>query len=259
VRALARWLAEHWIAVGSPIVLLVAWEWASATGLLREAFFPRPSTIVGHLRSLVADGTLWGHTATTLVRIGWAFALAAVLGVGIGLAMGIWRRLREGLDPVFAAIYPIPSVLFLPIVSFLVPPGEVALIVTSAVTSFFLVAFTTTHGVRQIDRLVVEAAVHYDARGWRLFASVLLPGALPFIFTGLRLGLGFTLIVVVAVEIVSASRGLGALLWLSWQILKVEDMYATFFVIALLGAALSYGLAALRARLLPWVQDVAEQ
>ena len=245
MRALARWLAEHWIAVGSPIVLLVAWEWASATGLLREAFFPRPSTIVGHLRSLVADGTLWGHTATTLVRIGWAFALATVLGVGIGLAMGIWRRLREGLDPVFAAIYPIPSVLFLPIVSFLVPPGEVAL--------------TTTHGVRQIDRLVVEAAVHYDARGWRLFASVLLPGALPFIFTGLRLGLGFALIVVVAVEIVSASRGLGALLWLSWQILKVEDMYATFFVIALLGAVLSYGLAALRARLLPWVQDVAEQ
>ena len=244
MRALARWLAEHWIAVGSPIVLLVAWEWASATGLLREAFFPRPSTIVGHLRSLVADGT---------------FALATVLGVGIGLAMGIWRRLREGLDPVFAAIYPIPSVLFLPIVSFLVPPGEVALIVTSAVTSFFLVAFTTTHGVRQIDRLVVEAAVHYDARGWRLFASVLLPGALPFIFTGLRLGLGFALIVVVAVEIVSASRGLGALLWLSWQILKVEDMYATFFVIALLGAVLSYGLAALRARLLPWVQDVAEQ
>ncbi len=113
MRALGRWLAEHWIAVGSPIVLLVVWERASATGLLREAFFPRPSTIVAHLRQLAADGTLWGHAAATLARIGWAFALAAVLGVGIGLAMGLWRRLREGLDPVFAVIYPIPSVLFL--------------------------------------------------------------------------------------------------------------------------------------------------
>ena len=112
--------------------------------------------------------------------------------------------------------------------------------------------------MRQIDRTVVEAATHYGAQGWRLFATVLLPGALPFIFTGLRLGLGFALIVVVAVEIVSTSRGLGALLWLSWQILKVEDMYATFFVIALLGAVLSYGLAALRVWLLPWVQDVAD-
>ena len=258
MKALGRWLAEHWIALGSPIATLIVWEWASATGVLREAFFPRPTTVLSHLVHLSADGTLWSHTARTLVRIAWAFALAAVCGVAVGLAMGLWRRLRDGLDPVFAVIYPIPSVLFLPLVSFLVPPGEIALIVTTAVTSFFLVAFTTTHGVRQIDRLVVEAAVHYGARGLRLFAAVLLPGALPFIFTGLRLGLGFALIVVLAVEIVSARTGLGALLWLSWQILKVEDMYATFFVIALLGALLSYGLAALRARLLPWVQDVAE-
>ena len=257
--AAGRWLADRWITIGSPIALLAAWEWASAAGLLRAAFFPRPSTIAVHFGDLALDGTLWAHLATTLARIGWSFSLAAVLGVGIGLAMGLWRRLREGLDPVFAVIYPIPSVLFLPLVSFLVPPGEIALVVTTAVTSFFLIAFTTTHGVRQIDRLVVEAARHYGAGGWRLFAAVLLPGALPFIFTGLRLGLGFALIVVVAVEIVSASRGLGALLWLSWQVLKVEDMYATFFVIALLGALLSYGLAALRARLLPWVPDVGER
>ena len=258
MNAAGRWLADRWITIGSPIALLAAWEWASAAGLLRAAFFPRPSTIAVHLGDLALDGTLWAHLATTLARIGWSFSLAAVLGVAIGLAMGLWRRLREGLDPVFAVIYPIPSVLFLPLVSFLVPPGEIALVVTTAVTSFFLIAFTTTHGVRQIDRLVVEAARHYGAGGWRLFAAVLLPGALPFIFTGLRLGLGFSLIVVVAVEIVSASRGLGALLWLSWQVLKVEDMYATFFVIALLGALLSYGLAALRARLLPWVPDVGE-
>jgi NitT/TauT family transport system permease protein len=256
---LRRWAAEHWITIGSPIVLLGLWEWASATGVLRAVFFPRPSTIAAHLVDLALDGTLWGHLGTTLVRIGWSFLLASVLGVAIGLAMGLWRRLREGLDPVFAVVYPIPSVLFLPLVSFLVPPGEIALVVTTAVTSFFLIAFTTTHGVRQIDRLVVEAALSYGARGWRLFSTVLLPGALPSIFTGLRLGLGFALIVVVAVEIVAASRGLGALLWLSWQVLKVEDMYATFFVIALLGALLSYGLAALRGRLLPWVPDVGDR
>jgi len=254
-----RWLGEHAIALASPIVLLALWEGASAAGLLRETFFPRPSTILVHLRRLAVDGTLWTHASATLARVGAAFAAAAVLGVGVGLAMGLWRRLRDGLDPVFAVIYPIPSVLFLPLVSFVVPAGEVATVVTVAVTSFFLVAFSTTHGVRQIDRLVVEAAVHFGARGRRLFTAVLLPGALPHVFTGLRLGLGYALIVAVAVEIVAASRGLGALLWLSWQVLKVEDMYATFLVIALLGAVLSYGLAALRARLLPWVQDVSER
>ena len=259
MRRLTAWLGEHWIAAASPLVLLALWEWGSAAGALREAFFPRPSTIAVHLRRLALDGTLWSHTSATLARVGYAFAVAAVLGVAVGLAMGLWRRLRDGLDPVFALVYPIPSVLFLPLVSFVVPAGEVATVVTTAVTSFFLVAFTTTHGVRQIDRLVIEAATHYGARGRRLFTAVLLPGALPHIFTGLRLGLGYALIVAVAVEIVAASRGLGALLWLSWQVLKVEDMYATFVVIAVLGAALSYGLAALRARLLPWVQDVADR
>jgi NitT/TauT family transport system permease protein len=259
VRLAARVLREHGVAIASPLVLLIAWEVASATGVLRPAFFPRPTTILQHFVRLAAAGTLWEHTAATLQRIAWAFALAAVLGVATGLAMGLWRRLREGLDPIFAVVYPIPSVLFLPLVSFLAPAGEIAAVITIAVTSFFLVAFTTAHGVRQIDRTVVEAAVHFGARGWRLFVAVLLPGALPFIFTGLRLGLGYALIVAVAVEIVAASRGLGAFLWLSWQVLKVEDMYAAFLVIAGLGAGLSYGLAALRGRLLPWVQDVASR
>jgi sulfonate transport system permease protein len=259
MKAPGRWPAERWLTVASPVALLLAWEVAVAAGLLREAFFPRPSTVFVHLSRLAADGTLAAHTTPTLVRIAGAFALAAVLGVAVGLAMGLWRRLRDGLDPVLSAVYPVPSILFLPLVSFLVPRGETALLLTTAVTSFFLIAFTTTHGVRQIDPLVVEAARHYGARGWRLFAAVLLPGALPFVFTGLRLGLGYALIVVIAVEIVSASRGLGALLWLSWQVLKVEDMYATFVVIALLGGVLSYGLAVLRARLLPWAQDVAER
>jgi NitT/TauT family transport system permease protein len=238
-----HWLAEHWLAVASPVALLLAWEVASATGLLRPAFFPRPSTVLLHVGALVVDGTLPGHTLATLARLGWAFALAAGLGVAVGLAMGLWRRLRDGLDPVFAVIYPIPSLLFLPLVSFLAPRGESALVVTTAVTAFFLIAFTTTHGVRQIDPLIVEAARHYGAH----------------VFTGLRLGLGYALIVVVAVEIVSASRGLGALLWLSWQVLKVEDMYAAFVVVAALGALLSYGLAALRTRLLPWAQDVGQR
>src|SRR6266850_3395073 len=127
MKPVGRWLAEHWITIGSPIALLLLWEWASAAGLLRAVFFPRPSTIAVHLRDLAVDGTLWGHLATTLVRIGWSFSLAAVLGVAIGLAMGLWRRLREGLDPVFAVIYPIPSVLFLPIERYLDTPGEIEL------------------------------------------------------------------------------------------------------------------------------------
>lgn len=247
-----------WIAVASPLVLLAGWEIASATGLLRAVFFPRPSTVAGHFFELLADGTLTHHSRVTALRVAWVVLLATPLGVAVGLAMGISRRTREGLDPLFAVIYPIPSVLFLPLISFLLPSAEAALVVTGAITSFFLIAYTTMTGVQQLDRAVVEAATHYGARRWRLFLKVLLPGTLPFIFTGLRLGLGYALIVLIAVEMASAREGLGALLWLSWGILKVEDMYAALVAIALLGGLLTWGLGLLRARLLPWVEDVAE-
>jgi len=172
VKTIGRWLAEHWIALGSPIVSLIVWEWASATGVLREAFFPRPSTVLAHLVQLAADGTLWAHTARSLVRIGWAFALAAVFGVGIGLAMGLWRRLRDGLDPVFAVIYPIPSVLFLPLVSFMVGASSGALLTrtiglasiavpTLAVGAFTVIVWRATRAasVRSVAAAAVRSSV----------------------------------------------------------------------------------------------------
>jgi ABC-type nitrate/sulfonate/bicarbonate transport system permease component len=138
--------------------------------------------------------------------------------------------------------------------SFALPRGEAAAVATIAVTAFFLIAITTTHGVRQIDRLVVEAAVHYGARGRRLFAAVLLPAALPHIFTGLRLGLGYTLIVAVAVEIVAASRGLGSLLWLLAGP-EGQDMYASLRHCPPGGRLSTVSAAAVR--LLPWAQDAS--
>jgi len=246
------------LALALPVTLLAAWEALGAAGALRPAFFPRPSALAGHAAALLADGSLAAHSRATLGRLAWAFALAAIPGVTVGLAMGLSRRAREGLDPLFALIYPIPSVLFLPLLSFVLRAEGAALVVTAAITSFFLVVYTTMTGVQQIDRTVLEAAVHYGARGRRLFLSVLLPGALPHVFTGLRLGLGYTLIVVVAVEIAGAQRGLGALLWLSWEILKVDDMYVALAAIAVLGGVLMWALGALRARAIPWAREAGD-
>jgi NitT/TauT family transport system permease protein len=246
------------LALALPVALLAGWEALGAAGALRAAFFPRPSALVAHAGALLADGTLADHARATLGRLALAFVLAAVPGVGVGLAMGLSRRVRDALDPLFALIYPIPSVLFLPLLSFLLRVETAALAVTAAITAFFLVAYTTMTGVQQIDRTVLEAAVHYGARGRRLLLAVVVPGALPHLFTGLRLGLGYALIVVIAVEIAGSQRGLGALLWLSWEILKVEDMYVALAAIAALGAVLMWALGRLRARLLPWARDIGD-
>lgn len=244
--------ASALLSVVSVAALLILWEWAAGVGWLREAFFPRPSSVAAQFQVLARDGTLTTHLTATVSRVVWAFVAASLPGVALGLVMGVWRTARDALDPLFAFVYPIPSVLFLPLAAFVLGRGEPARVLTSAVTSFFLVVANTMTGVRQLDRGVLEAAVHYGATGHRLFFKVLLPGALPWIFTGLRLGLGFALIVVVAVEMVGAERGLGSLLWLSWQTLKVRDMYVTLLVIGFLGLLATYGLERLRERLLPW-------
>ena len=246
------------LALTLPALVIIAWEAAGAAKLVRPAFFPRPSVVAGHAVTLVADGTLAGHAWVTLARLGVSFLLAALPGVAVGMAMGMSPAARRGLDPIFAVVYPIPSILFLPLLSFVVRSSEPALVLTSAVTSFFLVAYTTMTGVLQVERSIVEAATHYGARGGAFFVKVLLPAAAPSILTGLRLGLGYTLIVVIATEMVSASRGLGSFLWLSWQVLKVEDMYVALAAIAALGALSNWALAALRSRLLPWARDAAE-
>jgi len=111
-------------------------------------------------------------------------------------------------------------------------------------------------GVRSIDRTLLEVADNYGSRGARRFFGILVPGALPSIVTGIRIALGFTLIAVIAIEMVGASTGLGQFLWSNWQILRVTDMYVALLIIAVLGLLSSVGFDAVADRLLPWRRDV---
>ena len=121
-----------------------------------------------------------------------------------------------------------------------------------AITGFYLVFIATEHGVMQIDPVLIQAAQSYDARGWKLFAKVILPASLPAIFTGLRLSLGISLLIIIAAEFVAANQGLGYLIWISWSTLTIGKMYAGLVVIAGLGLLFNNGLELLGRLLMPW-------
>ncbi len=248
--------SEIWISVLSPLVLALAWEMAASAGVIKVAFFPPPSKLVMHGWQVLKSGELWPHTWATVQRLWWAFILASVPGVGAGLLMGLSRPIRVALDPTFSLIYPIPCVLFLPLVSIILGPGDLAVVVTSSVTSFFIVAVNTMTGVVRMDRVLLEAARNFGCRGWRLFYKVLLPGAMPMTFTGLRIGLGFALIVVIALELVGTNQGLGSYLWLSWTIMQIPDVYVSLGAIAILGLLTTYGLEAVASLVMPWRQEL---
>jgi ABC-type nitrate/sulfonate/bicarbonate transport system permease component len=165
------------------------------------------------------------------------------------------RTIRVALDPVISAVYVLPKIAILPLVMLVFGIGELSKIVIVGIASFFLVLINTTAGVRDIEPIFFEAGRNYGANRLQMFIHVIIPGALPIIFAGLRLSLGTALIVIIAAEFVAAKYGLGYLIWFSWQTLLTENMFAGLVIIMLLGAFFTSGLQAIEKWLMPWQRN----
>jgi len=237
------------------VALLVAWEWLARAGVLRTVLFSSPTVIAKTLASSFASGEMGSHLMATLARASAGLALGAIPGLLLGLAMGWSGRLRRALDPILAALHPIPKIAILPLLMIFLGIGEASRIAVASVAAFFPMLINTMAGVRQINPIYFEVAQNYGATGIRLFRRVVLPASLPLVFSGLRLAVNVTLLVTIAAEIVMADRGLGALVWLSWETLRVELLYATLVVISSLGVGLTGGLRLIRRAVVPWQAD----
>ena len=243
------------ISFGSPLFLLLLWEAVVWANWLDARFFPPPSTVFVVMAGMIRSGELWQHLQISLWRVLAGFVVGALPAVALGLLMGWFRPLHAFFDPLIAAIYPVPKIALLPLFLIWFGLGEITKIVTVAVAVFFVVLITTVNGVRLVEPVLIEAAQSYGARGWRLFSKVILPATLPAIFTGLRLGLGTALLVIVGAEFVASNKGIGYLIWVSWSTLAVNKMYVGLVVIAVLGLLSTSGLERLRRWLMPWAQD----
>jgi NitT/TauT family transport system permease protein len=169
--------------------------------------------------------------------------------------MGSSPRLRALADPFVAALHPIPKLALLPLFMVLFGIGEGARVMVVAVTSFFPILINAMAGVRQIHPAHIEIAMNYGTGRWTLLRHVILPGSLPLVLAGVRMAANVALLVAVAVEMMTPELGLGALVWISWQVMRLEQLYAAMVVIAVLGIALNAGLDRLALRFAPWVPD----
>jgi ABC-type nitrate/sulfonate/bicarbonate transport system permease component len=243
------------MAAAVPLGLLVLWEVLARLALVSPRYFPPPSRIGAALVDGFAEGDLGGETLVTLTRLGLAFAVAAVPAVPLGLLMGMFKPIRAAVDPYIAVLFPVPKIALLPFLMILLGVGEPAFVLTGAASAFFQITISTLAGVQTLDPRLLEVGRNYGAHGARLFTRVILPAALPAIFTGLRLGLGLALVAIVAVEFIAAKSGLGHLVYRHWQTLSTAPMYASFALVGALGLLLTRGLRTLQARTLSWQQD----
>lgn len=245
-------LGSRWAAWAFPLGFVMIWEAVVRGFDVPPERFPTPSaTALSLVRSLGA-GELTPDILATLERLGKAFALAAVPGVLLGLLLGLIPALRRLLDPYVALLYTVPKIAILPLVIIMLGRNEKAFVATASLSAFAQIVVTTCAGVLAIDERLIEAGRNFGATGWRLYAKVILPAALPAVWTGLRLGLGLALILVIAIEFIITQTGLGHLVWRYWNMLVLEEMYAALILVGVLGAVITSGLLQLGRRLMPW-------
>jgi NitT/TauT family transport system permease protein len=248
-----RILHSHAVmAFASPLLLLVIWEIAGRLGWLDQRFFPIPSSILGELVVLLGSGELLANLGWTLQRVAIGFCLGAVPAIVLGLVMGLSPALTAIFRPVIAAIYPIPKIALFPLIMLMFGLGETSKWVIVAIAVFFQVFFSTLAGVANIERIYLDVAGNFGASRWQAYRWIAMPAALPFIFTGCQLGIGMALIVVVVAEQFGTKMGLGYMIWRSWQVFEVRDMFVGLMMVALLGYAIQLAMGALEGWIIRW-------
>lgn len=249
----AKLMRQGWFrATASPLVMLLVWELLVRTGVLDARFFPAPSSVIRELVRFAASGELFVHIGYTFVRVIVGFVFGAVPAVLLGIVMGLSPAIRAFLQPAISSIYPIPKIALFPLAMLIFGLGESSKWAIVAVAVFFQVLLSTLSGVVNIDRVYLDVAADFRASRWQAYRTIALPAAMPFIFTGFQLGLGMALIVVVIAENFGTDYGLGYIIWHSWQIFEVREMYVGLIMVALLGYVSQLLMGRLERVLIPW-------
>jgi len=215
------------------------WEILAHAGVFPALLFPTLERVAVTFVKLTVSGILPLHALETLARLLSGFALAAVFGVAIGLLMGRSRRMEDYLLPLVSALAPIPGLAYTPLFLLWFGPGNVTSVLLVGFVSSFAVIYNTWTGVKAVKEIWLRAAQSMGADDRRLFRKVILPGALPYILSGLRLGLAQAWRILVAVEMLAAVHwGLGWLIFGAREFLNTDAMLAGIAVIAIIGLAL---------------------
>jgi ABC-type nitrate/sulfonate/bicarbonate transport system permease component len=244
------------LSIASPLGLLLAWELAADAGLIDTRFFPAPSSIIAKLVEMARSGELTENVLISLQRIVLGFLIGGVPAIVIGIAMGIWRPVRALVDPLIVATYPIPKSSLLPLILLIFGLGEMSKVMMVAIGVFYPMAINATAGVLQINEIYLDVGKSFKASPWDTFRTIALPGALPFIMTGVKLGAGLALILIAVAEMVGAKSGIGYMIWSAWETFAVAKMYVGLFVIALIGFAISLLLNEIERRVIRWKADI---
>jgi sulfonate transport system permease protein len=218
-----------------PVGIVVVWEAGSLAGLIPSRVLPAPTDVVAAGWKLLLSGELLRNIWVSFWRAIVGFAIGGSIGFVLGLANGLSRRSERILDSTLQMVRNIPHLALIPLVILWFGIGETAKLFLVALGVFFPIYVNAQHGIRSVDPQLIEMGRAYGMSPWTLFWRVILPGALPSIFVGLRYGLGIMWLTLIVAETIAASSGIGHMAMEAREFLQVDIIVLSILIYALLG------------------------
>jgi NitT/TauT family transport system permease protein len=244
--------AERWYSI--PLLLLL-WQVAVSTGLVHSRLLPSLGGVWAALVSDTANGVLPYHTAITLGRAGIGFALAAVAGVPFAAAMARSTVVRNLFEPIFFFGYPVPKIALFPVFTYIFGIGSPSKIAFAFLECVYPIVVAAYLGFRAIPNSLIWTAENMGTPHVTMIWRVIFPAAMPGIFTGLRIALPISIIVIVLTEMIGDSKGLGYYLAVSGTRFEFANVYAAILIIGTCGFVLDRALLSLRRKFAHWEQN----
>ena len=246
-RAWETWSSRAF-QIGFVLVGVALWWAASNVWGVNQLLLPKPQLVAGELADILTSGEFWPDLLQTLKELAAAFAIAATLGLGVGFLVSLAPPAVKVFEPLLAALYAVPIILFLPLYVLFFGLGAWSKIALGATIAFFPIVLNTIAGFISVDRLYVTSARSMGASSWKLIRCVLVPGAFPVILTGLRIGFIVALLSIIGSETIASLAGLGHRIVFLAEGMEIARMFAYIAFVVAIAAGLNAFVSRLEAR-----------
>lgn len=240
--------------ISLPLIILLAWWYVTKNQMFPSAILPSINTVGKSLVEQVQSGQLFDDVTKSLIRVLKGFAIASVLGVILGVSMGISKSVSNFFSLTFSGIRQIPMMAWIPLIILWFGIGEESKVIIIVIGAFFPVLVNTINGIKQIPQGYIEVGRMLKLSKWDMFRKVYFPSAIPSIFVGLKLALGFSWMIVVAAELIAASSGVGYRINDARSLMQPEVVIVGMLVIALIGVLMDQILVRVSKLITPWDQ-----
>lgn len=243
--------------IGACAILAFITFWYFATKYrwnfyIRFTNIPSPVEVYDNALRLLVKSSYANNILVSLRRILIGFGIAGLFGVTLGLIIGRYHLVRNLIFPVLEVLRPIPAIAWVPMAIMLWPTNEVSIVFITFLGSFFPILLSTIHGVETVDKVLLRAARSLGANEVALFREVILPGAMPHIFTGFAVGMGVAWVSLIAAEMISGQFGVGYFTWEAYSLIQYADIVVGMITIGILGLTCSAFIRGLGKITMPW-------